>query len=107
MTGPPGDRPDTLRFALTDTPDEARRAEIARGLSEFNHAQSPALFAESQNSRPLDVYILDAAGRTSGEVLVDVPGGRLTVRIDPETTVLTGPALIVASGVLTRAWLGA
>ena len=66
MTGPKGDSQDAPRFALTDTPDEARRAEIARGLREFNHAQSPELFAESESSRPLDVYIVDAAGRTLG-----------------------------------------
>src|SRR6478672_8268863 len=44
MTGPAGEGPDAPRFALTNTPDEARRAEIARGLREFNQAQSPELF---------------------------------------------------------------
>lgn len=45
------------------------------------------------------------AGRTEGTVVVDVPGGRLTVRIDPRTTVLTGPAVLVATGSLSREWL--
>src|SRR6476469_793986 len=66
MNGPAGEGADAPRFALTDAPDEARRAEIARGLHEFNHGRSPDLFADSQNSRPLDVYIVDAAGRTLG-----------------------------------------
>ncbi|MBN1093467.1 diaminopimelate epimerase [Blastococcus sp. TML/M2B] len=50
---------------------------------------------------------LAAAGRTEGTVVVDVPGGRLSVQIDPRTTVLTGPAVLVATGSLTEEWLGA
>ena len=34
----------------------------------------------------------------SGAVIVDVPGGRLTVTIDTDTCVLSGPAVIVANG---------
>jgi diaminopimelate epimerase len=48
---------------------------------------------------------LAATGAESGTVLVDVPGGRLEVRVDPGTTVLTGPAVVVAAGALTREWL--
>ena len=48
---------------------------------------------------------LAARGADRGDVVVDVPGGRLRVRIDPGTTVLTGPAVIVAAGELTGAWL--
>ena len=48
---------------------------------------------------------LVADGRAEGTVLVDVPGGRLSVRIDPGTTVLTGPAVIVSAGVLCAEWL--
>jgi diaminopimelate epimerase len=47
---------------------------------------------------------LAADGRQAGTVVVDVPGGRLTVRIDHGTTVLTGPAVVVAAGVLTEEW---
>ncbi|SOC50418.1 diaminopimelate epimerase [Blastococcus aggregatus] len=46
-------------------------------------------------------------GRTEGTVLVDVPGGRLSVQVDPRTTVLTGPAVLVSAGVLCQEWLGA
>ncbi len=46
-------------------------------------------------------------GRAEGTVLVDVPGGRLSVQVDPRTTVLTGPAVLVSAGVLCEEWLGA
>ena len=48
---------------------------------------------------------LAAEGRPEGTVLVDVPGGRLSVQISPSTTVLTGPAVIVSAGVLCPEWL--
>jgi diaminopimelate epimerase len=49
---------------------------------------------------------LAAEGRTEGTVLVDVPGGRLSVQVAADTTVLTGPAVIVSTGALSREWLG-
>ncbi|CCH89689.1 Diaminopimelate epimerase [Modestobacter italicus] len=49
---------------------------------------------------------LEAGGRTAGTVAVDVPGGRLSVEFDGTTTVLSGPAVVVASGMLTAEWLG-
>jgi diaminopimelate epimerase len=39
-------------------------------------------------------------GLDRGTVAVDVPGGRVTVTLDGVTCLLTGPAVIVASGVL-------
>jgi len=48
---------------------------------------------------------LAAAGLPEGTVLVDVPGGRLSVQVSSSTTVLTGPALIVSAGVLCPEWL--
>jgi len=50
---------------------------------------------------------LEAGGRTAGTVAVDVPGGRLSVQFDGRTTVLSGPAVVVATGALTPEWLGA
>jgi diaminopimelate epimerase len=50
---------------------------------------------------------LDDAGAAEGTVLVDVPGGRLTVRFAEGTTVLSGPATIVAAGELCAEWLAA
>ena len=48
---------------------------------------------------------LVADGRETGTVVVDVPGGRLSVTVDPTTTVLTGPAGVVAAGELSLEWL--
>jgi diaminopimelate epimerase len=48
---------------------------------------------------------LTAGGADSGSVVVDVPGGRLTVRIGDGTPVLTGPAVLVSAGALTPEWL--
>ena len=50
---------------------------------------------------------LDDTGTAEGTVRVDVPGGRLTVRFAEGTTVLTGPAVIVAAGELCAEWLAA
>ena len=46
-----------------------------------------------------------ADGRTEGTVVVDVPGGRLSVQVDAGTTVLTGPAVLVSAGALCAEWL--
>jgi diaminopimelate epimerase len=48
---------------------------------------------------------LTAAGRSTGTVTVDVPGGRLSVGFDGRTTVLGGPAVVVSAGTLTGEWL--
>jgi diaminopimelate epimerase len=40
-------------------------------------------------------------GQESGTVTVDVPGGRLTVTLDGDRCVLSGPAVIVAAGTLS------
>jgi diaminopimelate epimerase len=48
---------------------------------------------------------LVAAGRSTGTVAVDVPGGRLSVGFDGRTTVLSGPAVVVSAGTLTAEWL--
>jgi diaminopimelate epimerase len=41
----------------------------------------------------------------AGAWTVDVPGGRLTVTLSGTTSLLTGPAVIVAEGELSAAWL--
>ena len=52
------------------------------------------------------VAALRAAGRTEGRLPVDTPGGRLevTVRDGGASTVLHGPAVLVAHGELDRSW---
>ncbi|GAA4215969.1 diaminopimelate epimerase [Actinocatenispora rupis] len=43
---------------------------------------------------------LREAGRDAGTVAVDVPGGRLTATVTPDSLTLAGPAVIVATGTL-------
>ncbi|GAA0928938.1 diaminopimelate epimerase [Nonomuraea longicatena] len=43
------------------------------------------------------------AGESTGEWIVEVLGGRLTVTLDQETSYLSGPATLVAAGELTLA----
>ncbi len=44
--------------------------------------------------------------RTSGEVLVDLPGGQLRVWVSPDNTVMGGPETFVASGEIDPRWWG-
>jgi diaminopimelate epimerase len=50
------------------------------------------------------VAALRQAGRDSGSVTVQVPGGRLRVTVEGGTTVLHGPAVLVAHGELAPTW---
>jgi diaminopimelate epimerase len=50
------------------------------------------------------VAALRAAGRDAGDVAVRTPGGRLRVVVGDGTTVLQGPAVLVASGELDAGW---
>ncbi|WP_346619471.1 diaminopimelate epimerase [Blastococcus montanus] len=50
---------------------------------------------------------LEATGATEGTVVVDVPGGRLSVQVTSGTTVLSGPAVLVSAGTLCPEWLPA
>jgi diaminopimelate epimerase len=47
---------------------------------------------------------LHLKGQPQGESVVDVPGGRVWVTVTPETSTLTGPAVLVARGELDRGW---
>jgi diaminopimelate epimerase len=50
------------------------------------------------------VAALHHAGRSTGTVGVQTPGGRLRVTVEDGTTVLHGPAVLVAHGELTDEW---
>ena len=50
------------------------------------------------------VAALRHGGRDTGTVGVSTPGGRLRVTVTPDTTVLRGPAVLVAHGELAREW---
>jgi diaminopimelate epimerase len=53
------------------------------------------------------VAALHAAGAVGGDVAVRTAGGRLRVVVADGTTVLQGPAVLVASGELDRGWWAA
>jgi diaminopimelate epimerase len=48
--------------------------------------------------------VLRAGGRATGECRVHIPGGTVSVRVDEHTTMLSGPAELVAHGTLSGAW---
>jgi diaminopimelate epimerase len=48
--------------------------------------------------------VLHAAGRSTGESDVEVPGGRVHVAISEESSALSGPAVMVARGELDPDW---
>lgn len=50
------------------------------------------------------VAALRASGRVTGTLTVQTRGGSLRVEVDADTTRLTGPAVIVANGELSRSW---
>lgn len=47
---------------------------------------------------------LHLSGTDTGTSTVDIPGGRVTVTVDPEGSTLTGPAEFVARGELDAGW---
>ena len=53
------------------------------------------------------VAAAEATGDHQGRWHVQVPGGDLTVTLAPDTSLLTGPAVLVAEGELSPEWLAA
>ncbi|MCP2243074.1 diaminopimelate epimerase [Lentzea aerocolonigenes] len=47
---------------------------------------------------------LAGQGKTTGSATVDVLGGQVFVTIEPTTSTLTGPAMLVARGELDKSW---
>jgi diaminopimelate epimerase len=104
LTGTPsfdaGLFPDGVNVELVNVLEPAahvRLRVVERGVGETRSCGTGACAA--------GYAALVAEGRTEGTVLVDVPGGRLSVQVTSGTTVLTGPAVIVSAGALCREWL--
>lgn len=70
-----------------------RMRVVERGVGETLSCGSGACAAAA--------VVLRDADRSTGEVTVDVPGGRLTVIVDEDRCILAGPAVIVAIGEVT------
>ena len=79
-------------FVEVIAPGRVRMRVHERGVGETRSCGTGAVAAA--------YAALTASGADTGTVTVDVPGGRLSVRIADGTTVLTGPAVLVAEGVL-------
>jgi diaminopimelate epimerase len=79
-----------VEFVERAGPDHVRMRVFERGVGETRSCGSGACMAA--------VAAMDAAGRRSTYV-VDVPGGRLSVRWrDDDVVTLSGPAILVAAG---------
>ena len=97
----PGLFPDGVNVEFVNIVDAGRHVRLRvseRGVGETRSCGTGACAAAWA--------ALEAAGAATGTVTVDVPGGRLGVTVDERTTVLSGPAVVVAAGELTPEWLG-
>jgi diaminopimelate epimerase len=104
LTGPP--RLDPAQFpqggnvelVRVTGPGQARMRVHERGSGETRSCGTGAVAAAAAAA---------TAGQDHGRWQVSVPGGQLTVTLEPGAAWLTGPAVIVAEGELSAAWLAA
>jgi diaminopimelate epimerase len=78
-------------------PGEAQMRVHERGSGETRSCGTGAVAAAAAAAA--------AAGQHHATWQVSLPGGQLTVTLEPATAWLTGPAVIVAEGELTDTWL--
>jgi len=81
-----------VEFVAPVADGHVRLRVVERGVGETQSCGSGACVVAA--------VALRERGRDRGEVRVDVPGGSLTVALEPDRCVLTGPAVIVATGVV-------
>ena len=103
LTRPPGHDPalfpagvNVELVAPVDGRDAVRMRVHERGVGETRSCGTGTVAAA--------VATLHQAGRTTGVVAVHTRGGLLRVTVDDATTVLHGPAVLVAHGELVRSW---
>jgi diaminopimelate epimerase len=104
----PGQFPDGANVELVQLTGPAAIAMRVheRGSGETRSCGTGAVAAAAAANEAA-LRAAGAGARRSASWLVHVPGGELTVTLDPATSWLTGPAVIVAEGELDPAWLAA
>lgn len=78
---------------------------VAAAVAAQTAASPAAITATGETAGANGVEANGAANRGIGSWVVHVPGGELTVTLSETTSLLTGPAVIVAEGNLDEAWL--
>ncbi|GAA5143083.1 diaminopimelate epimerase [Pseudonocardia adelaidensis] len=105
LTRPPGHDPAlfphgvNVEFVTPLDGDEVAMRVHERGVGETRSCGTGTVAAV--------VAALRHAGQDTGTVGVQAPGGRLRVTVEAGTTVLHGPAVLVAHGELTPSWWAA
>jgi diaminopimelate epimerase len=105
LTVPPGHdeqlfpRGVNVEFVVTPEPGLLRMRVYERGVGETRSCGTGTVAATAAQ--------LHLMGQTTGQAIVDVPGGRIHVTIDEHTSTLTGPTMFVARGELNPAWWNA
>jgi diaminopimelate epimerase len=105
LTGPPrldpAQFPDggNVELVRVTGPGQAQMRVHERGSGETRSCGTGAVAAAAAAAA--------AAGQDCGSWQVSVPGGQLTVELEPATSWLSGPAVIVAEGELDGSWLAA
>ncbi len=85
-----------IEFVSVQSPTAVAMRVFERGVGETRSCGTGTVAVAAAH--------LAARGLTSGEVTVTVPGGVVTVTVDPTDSTLTGPAVIVAAGELNEEW---
>jgi len=93
---PDGVNIEFVNYVSTDMLVRVRMRVHERGVGETRSCGTGACAVAAQALAQLE--------RDRGEVLVEVLGGQVRVSVTPETTVLGGPAVFVASGKIDSVW---
>ncbi|WDZ87586.1 diaminopimelate epimerase [Micromonospora cathayae] len=103
LTHPPGVDPAlfpagvNVEFTTPGDPVDGTDAQVRMRVHERGSAETMSC---GTGACAVAAVALRDTGRDTGTVTVDVPGGRLTVTVTPDSCWLAGPATLVATGTL-------